>query len=549
MNSAESFESFEIINEIDIPDQMDIIPREEHVEIKECNFDDKGRVEVTKFDSVYYYLLICSGLWQPSHWKKKKIILYTTYRVFIMIMMNAFILVEFGFYGQTWLLLETDYPFTMAQYILREVRWVSAYAIILIYCSTGNLGEFINNVNITVFEWQSYRFKRVVYIVLMFCLIVLCPCGILYFDLIWLETHNIVNSIKIPTLIILFWKFFYKILIFPAFAVVSVILFLTGNHILLTGKTICSYTQSTCNFRIKLLKKIKRFGIKNRKNNSVIFYVKEKISGHDGMYEVEKLLTKLKSFIKHTGASLSLFLAMQLFLLMAGAFTTVMSTIERLEIVNKYNHNDSMRLITVGFNKHTIPLTKLIQSKTALLNMKKALNVTYKQTPNVTQMHDFYRSMSVLQEHQIHLMELLIESGHNNVTVGTNGAKQPSLYTLVMSITDKYGSMRVILENALIIVETFSLYMIPILLISRANFALSMIHDDVLDADIKQQRFNNFVFDTKDKKLEIAQYIKTIQGIKIYGSHVQFYKTLILVTFAPFFAITLRGLWKHYGFW
>ena len=91
--------------------------------------------------------------------------------------------------------------------------------------------------------------------------------------------------------------------------------------------------------------------------------MKETVSEHDGMYEVENLLTKLKSFIKDTVASLSLFLVMQLILLMAGAFTTVMSTIERLEIVNKNHQNDSMRLITVGFNKNTIPLTKLIQSK------------------------------------------------------------------------------------------------------------------------------------------------------------------------------------------
>ena len=54
-----------------------------------------------------------------------------------MTIMNAFILVEFGFYGQTRVLLETNYPFTMTQDIHREVRWVSAYAIILIYCLTG----------------------------------------------------------------------------------------------------------------------------------------------------------------------------------------------------------------------------------------------------------------------------------------------------------------------------------------------------------------------------------------------------------------------------
>ena len=71
MNSAESLERFEIINEIDIPDQTDIIPREDHVEIKD--FGDKGRLEVAKFYSVYYYLLICSGLWQPPIGKRKKL--------------------------------------------------------------------------------------------------------------------------------------------------------------------------------------------------------------------------------------------------------------------------------------------------------------------------------------------------------------------------------------------------------------------------------------------------------------------------------------------
>ena len=36
-----------------------------------------------------------------------------------------------------------------------------------------------------------------------------------------------------------------------------------------------------------------------------------------------------------------------------------------------------------------------------------------------------------------------------------------------------------------------------------------MIHDDVLDADVKQQRFNNYVFDTKGKnKLKLHNILR-----------------------------------------
>ena len=549
-------DGYEVIYRIDVPDEMAIIPAELGQEILQIQKDNDIDIEQEKTSiPVYSYLLISTGLWIPNRWSKAKKIFFRIYRFIIFLVIQAFICFEFGLFclctDQSWLLLEKQYPFTFAHYIFGEVRWFATYIIVMVYCSNGSLDKFVNDLEIPKKEFKNYRVQRNFYFSFIFSLLVVFPCLMLYFDLLWLETHNLGNI----TMFILLWKFLYRVLVFPSFSFVTVILFLVGKQILLTGEKICSYSTTTRR-KVKRRKVTLRSVINSLKHRlryrvSTKKYKERKpqVLNNEvkGVYEVEQILKKLKHFIRNTQSSLNLYLTVHMVLLAGSAFTTTMSTIERLELSN--NQNNTPTVVTFNIKNHPIPVTDLMESKSSLLKLNAILNSIQlnNSTPNDT--HEFYHTMANLQENMIRLMENVLASDQQqkNASIKTVLDKYPTFYKLVMTITDKYGSMRVILDALLCLFEIMVLFMVPVFLINRTDCYLLVNRHKVLDADIREQQRNRRVFDDRQKKRDVIEYMDSLDGVRIYGHQVNFFSTLTLASFGPIFAIAMRGVWKHYG--
>lgn len=523
----------EIVSKRDIPGYMTPIAKnaDSDEDENEAYSDDDGDFilytdyvkNVNINHTNYRWYLILSAMWMPKRWNKKygylASILFYLYRTILSSILLSFISFEFGLFCwctyETWLQLDEKFPFTIADYIIWNLRWFSTYVLGTCYCSMGHFAKLLTGIQLPVIKWQRTRKKLHVYLIFIFLLLVAYPCGILLFDLDWLEKNQTNKYRSLPNPVILIWKFISSLIILPSFCLITVVLHLLGDHVLAVGKRVCVLSPKD---RTKPLT------------------------------EVKAIFKELKTLIRKTEQALSPYLILHLFLLIFCAFTTMMSTIERLQIrsnstLNKNLTSSPLVFPIVNFDellraKENLEKTKILLTSSSIQDNSTLCNVSN------TKM--IYESLSKTQEIQIDWMEKLITfqmDQNNTLRTGSD-----AFYKFIISIEDRRSALRVIMDNILSIVEILILYMVPLYLIIRIDSNILKVEDFITDIDVPTQLKNGWVFNTNEEIKATLKYVATVRGIRVFGVQIQFFKTLILATFAPFCAIAMRGIWKHYGF-
>ena len=160
-----------------------------------------------------------------------------------------------------------------------------------------------------------------------------------------------------------------------------------------------------------------------------------------------------------------------------------------------------------------------------------------------------YRLIGNVQQRQIQMMEKLIQNTHQkqNTTIKSSLQSTPYIMSVLGSIPDSYNKVRVVLDMSMTLIEILLLYMAPLCLIVRTDYQLREVIHKAWDINISQQIDKNLAITTYAMKEHLIAQIKDIEGFRVCGYRVEFFKTLIIASFGPFLAIALRATLQHYG--
>lgn len=464
-------------------------------------------------DTSYRWFFLMAGLLSPHLFRMSLVLTLFVYaqRIGIVLFMVFFLSMKFGvvFTEYSWLVLQKNYPFTVINYCLWEMRWILTYFLAIFFLSRQGFEKFLNGIELPIERWRRYARRMKYYALVVALFLVIIPCADILIDINCFNTKpstKLVGSFFISVCFILF-----RMLVLPAFCMLSVILYLLCEHIQVTGRRIC--VQRTIG-------------------------------------DAERLVYKLRQFIRKTENSLSLMVFVHMLLVFSSSFTSLMSTIERLEF-NYNTHNKTQpTMMNLDFNYKHLPLTDLIETKNQLIKSKSLLksieNRQNKEVIKATDLHHAYSMITKLQENQMHLMENLAKSSSSNFSA-TFSNEKPPFYNIVVTITDSYKEIRVMLDAFFTMLEIFLLYMSPIFLIARTDTRMREIVDMVLEIDVDEQQ-ESYALKTYPLKDRLLDLLKESRGLRVFGYQVQFFKTLILGSLGVFVAIALRAVWKHFGF-
>lgn len=473
-------------------------------------------------DTKYRWFFLFAGLLSPRTLKKHSLsftLFLYVHRIFVASFMIFFFLVKFGVWFQymSWLILERKYPFTVINYVIWELKWVLTYFLALYFLSQKGLDKFLRRVELPIEKWRTYRRPMFWYTMVVALVLVVIPCIFTMLDVNWFNLHKRDTMTFIQNIMISIFVILFRLLVLPGFCMLTIILYLLGEHMIVTGKRLC--VQRTIG-------------------------------------DAERLVINLRKFIRKTEASLNWMVFVHMLLIFSSSFTTLMSTIERLEVIYT-RPNVTASSMHVNFHENTLPLFDLIETNTALQQAKQQLKLVSAVGPRTessgsevikgTEIQQAYTVVTKLQEKQLNLMQDIVRNRNNNNITATYSESKPPLYQMVMTITESYNKIRIMLDTLFTMMEILLLYMSPLFLISRTDTKVREVLDMVLEIDIEQQQ-EFYAVKNSLLKERLTDLLKETSGIRICGYQVQFFKSLIMASLGAFFAIALRGIWKHFGF-
>ena len=473
--------------------------------------------------SVYRYFLMFSGL---MRWRVKHPFMLKAQRALIVLFIAGFLFIQFnnGLFVLSWIVLEKKFPFSLINQVIWELRWVVTHVLTYIMMANCGLQHFLKDVKITRKGWRENERSMRIYVAVVSLITVLAPTGFVILDL---NTWN-GSPEAIPlwqNFIMGCCMFFYRMLMVPSFCVLTVILKLLGDHIHLVGKRL--HKQKTCR------------------------------DAHD-------LVSNMRILIRKTEKSLQVILMAHMFLVFCTSFTTTMSTLERLEL--SYNSpgtgNGTRSEIKIRIDDQqqpALPLADFIQlemnfqqMKTHFQNGSTGDNADKgMMTINAENLHKSYKLIMKVQQQQIELLQKLYNRStgqHQNITIQQKQkAKLPNVLQVIGSISSSYKKMRLLLDMVMTLIEILLLYMSPLILVVRTDYCIRETIHEVWDINIEEQAENKFAINTYIVKEHILSHVKDTEGFRVCGYRIDFFKTLILVSFGPFIAIATRTTMKHYG--
>jgi len=460
--------------------------------------------------SVYRYPLIFSGLLKSN---AKKVFKVTARH-------------SGGLFQLKWIVLEKKFPFSVINQVIWEFRWVLTYVLTLSMMANYGLQKFLKDLEITQKGWRENKRSMRIYVIAVSLITVVIPTGFVILDLnTWNGSPDMMpvwKNILLGGLMLL-----HRMLMVPSFCVLTSILKLLGDHIQLVGKRL--YKQRT-------------------------------------IKEAHKLIRNMRCLIRETEKSLQLIIMVHMFLVFCASFTTTMSTLERLEFSYTSKGNGNANGTTSAIEVHfadqpsTLPVADLIQLKMDFQEMKdhfeNASNGEKTRFPEdmITthgeNLNKSYKLIYKVQQQQIKILENLYSSNkkQQNITIQQyQQSKPPSITQVVGSIKNSYKKIRMLLDMFMMLVEILLLYMSPLILIVRTDYFIRENIHDVWDISIDEQIENNFGITTLLMQEHILAHLNDIEGFRVFGYRVDFFKTLILASFGPIIAIAMRAALKHYG--
>lgn len=93
--------------------------------------------------------------------------------------------------------------------------------------------------------------------------------------------------------------------------------------------------------------------------------------------------------------------------------------------------------------------------------------------------------------------------------------------------------------------ESLLLYLLPIGLMVRLQNRLNQAYQVIEDCDLEEQEKKGYIFFHMYAIRRMCKYVKTAQGLKIFGYSLPTFQAFILAAFGPFFGVVLHGIFIH----
>ena len=480
-------------------------------------------------ESPYRYFLMFSGL-IGSPLAPLNSVRYILQRIFIFVFIICFLFLKFGaILKLNVLVIEEKFPFTIANNVIWELRWIVTFLLTMNLMRRNCLQSFLRSVRISQRKWHKNRGVMRRYIAAVFLITVIAPCSFVLLDLNYLNVSTLEqrNNTILSSVIFSLLVFLYRMIVVPCFCVLSAMLYLLGDHIRHVGKEM--YLQKSCK-------------------------------------DASNLVGRMRKFVRFTEKTTQNIIMVHMILIFCISFTSAMSTLERLEFTyknTKDGNNKTLRTMEVhiaDLKTSSFPINDLVNLKSNVDEMQKHLILMNSSKSNDGNENGFNQDhlltaqqlFSKVQQQYVQLLENYLIQNKNqprNVSVRTTSSNDDSskLYNVIFSINDSYTKLRVLLDSFMTLIEILLLYMSPLYLIIRTDYMLRDTIGDVWDINIDEQQENNLAITTYGAKEHILDHVKDTDGFRVYGYKVDFFKTLLLASFGPFFAIALRATWKHFG--